>query len=125
MGALTPNLNTEIEECEPENQCSSEINLAGHVNECWCESDGYQQKQRQDDLAGQCFPFRLNDCQHLYVATFVIFPVHPGDGMEMGKLPQEQHAKQNPRFQRKMSARRCKADERRHCAWNCAHRSAQ
>src|SRR4051794_19668184 len=45
--------------------------------------------------------------------------------MKMWKLPQEQHAKQNPRFEGKMSAGRCKADQRRHCAWNCAHRSAQ
>src|SRR3954447_3909116 len=118
MRALAPDLKTKIQERESEQKSRHEIDLTGHVNERRRKSYRYQQKQGQDHLPGQCFSFRFDHSQHLDAAALVIFPVHPGDGMEVRELPKEQHAKENPRLECEMTTCCCKSDQWRHSSRN-------
>ncbi len=89
MGTLSPDLNAEIQEREPQQKRRDEIDLAGHMNKRGRESYRYKKEKSQNHLAGQRFPFRFDNGQHLDVAAPVIFPVHPGDCMEVRELPEE------------------------------------
>src|SRR6266481_479693 len=86
----------DLDEAGAGDQCAEEIEDAGKAHDGGQQADGNESRGVENDLAEGALAFLVHDGKHEDSGTGVIFAVHPGDGVEVRKLPDEENGEEEP-----------------------------
>ncbi len=111
-----------IQEYQAECERTEKINGSRHSQKARSQARRNQQQPAEHDLARGRLPVGLDHRQHNDPGALVVFAIHPGNGKEVRKLPQEKDSEECPGFGSESSGRGRIPDQRRHRAGERADR---
>src|SRR5258708_6895316 len=85
-----------LDEAGAGDERAEEIEDAGKAHDGGQQADGNESRGIQNDLAEGALAFLVHDGKHEDSGAGVIFAVHPSDGVEMRKLPDEENGEEEP-----------------------------
>ena len=86
-GPLASQSRAEVEDSESGGDRSGSVQRTRHSEEGWYQADRDQQERGDHNAPGGRLAIRIDDGQHADAAAGIVIPIHPGDGVEVGKLP--------------------------------------
>src|ERR1035438_2167047 len=96
--ALERDTYTRIQEPQAQQQSSYHIDAAGHPEDAGEQADRNERHAEQHDLARGGAAIGLDDREHEDASAGVVLFVHPGDGVKVGELPEEEDSEEHPGF---------------------------
>src|SRR5208282_1824329 len=124
IGLLARGPQAHLQERQAQQQGPEQITHTGQPGDRGKQTDGNQDGRVAHNVAERGAPGGIHDREHANAGAGVILAVDPGNGEEMGELPEEKNREENPRGTADGVAGRSPADERGDSARERAHKGA-